>query len=247
MTQGKRPTLLIVDDDEGLRSAIVYDFQRRGFEVLEASSGNQAFEVTNSRHVDLILTDVRMPDGTGVELLDRVKARDPEVPVVILITGFADLSVEDAYAKGADAVFSKPFDRKVLIAAVVRALMSRDEQWNPRSEERLPSNLEIRLTFPGVKEAAHGKILNFGRGGMFVAMDEPPPSVNDLISFEIAFEQGALKTLDGQGLVRWRRIQATEGFKPGCGIEFTRLSDTCRRQVSELIALLRTKSFIPKG
>ena len=122
MTDLKDITLLIVDDEESLRDAMVYDFKRRGFNVLDASNGTQAFEIVKKTKVDIVLTDVRMPGGDGVELLDHIKAYNPELPVVMFITGFADITLEEAYDKGVDAVFAKPFDRKALLTAVMNAI-----------------------------------------------------------------------------------------------------------------------------
>ena len=121
MREPSEVTILIVDDDAALRKALVFDFTRKGFQVLSAGNGKDAYELVKNQRVDLILTDVRMPGGDGVELLDRVKSLCPELPIVIFITGFTDLTIVDAYAKGVDAIFAKPFDRKMLMTAAMRA------------------------------------------------------------------------------------------------------------------------------
>jgi len=116
------PTVLLVDDDLPHRNTIAFDFKRKGFRVLQASSGNEAWAIIQSETVHLVVTDIRMPDGNGVELLSRLRERDPRLPPVILVTGYTELNLEDAKNWGAQAVFCKPFDRKALLAASQEAI-----------------------------------------------------------------------------------------------------------------------------
>ena len=110
--------MLIVDDEEHLRESIVFDFTRKGFKVLSAENGHNAYELLLTNTVDLIISDIRMPGGDGIELLDRIRLGDLKMPIVILLTGFADVSEAEMYAKGASKILTKPFERKELIAAV---------------------------------------------------------------------------------------------------------------------------------
>jgi len=122
-------TILIVDDEADLRDAISFDFKRKGFKVLTASCGEEAVRVIDSNKIDLILSDVRMPNGDGLSILDHVKKKNVFTPVVMFITGFADITLEEAFERGADAVFSKPFDRKVLMESVIRAIQPMPERF----------------------------------------------------------------------------------------------------------------------
>src|SRR5690606_2585354 len=97
-----------VDDEKVLCDAIAFDFKRKGYNVLCAYNGGDAFKIVQSQPVDLILSDVRMPNGDGVELLTNVKNHNYAIPIVMFITGFADLTLEQAYDMGVDAVFAKP-------------------------------------------------------------------------------------------------------------------------------------------
>lgn len=246
MQEPKDVTLLIVDDEEGLRRALAFDFKRRGFNVLEAGSGNDAFEIIKKNKVHVVLSDVRMPNGDGVGLLNNIKKVHPELPVVMFITGFADLTLEDAYDLGADAIFSKPFDRKAVIAKVIDATKTREDLWGSRKDERVETSLNIDLTFSELNGAIKGKVLNLGRGGMFVAMTGNLPSVSSPISFTIGFSQGSISGIHGHGIVRWTRMQLTDDRPAGCGIEFVSLEDSVRKQLIDYIVSLKTRSFIPK-
>ena len=247
MPEPKDITILIVDDEPALRKALSFDFKRKGFQVLEAANGKDAFELVRNKTIDVVISDIRMPEGDGVELLERIRALQPRNPVVILNTGFADISLEDAYDKGADAVFSKPFDRKVLAAAVIKALTEREERWSSRQFERLSSDFNIDLKYSELNLAVQGQVLNIGRGGIFVSLESNFPTIDARVSFCIKFQGEGLKKLEGSGIIRWVRTEKSECGPTGCGIEFEFLDDSTRKEIIQIINEKKTKSFIPKS
>jgi CheY-like chemotaxis protein len=118
----KKYTLLVVDDDETLRNAMGFDFKRKGFNVLLTENGSKAFDVIKTTKIDLVISDIRMPGGDGISLLEKIRAFDPSIPQLIFVTGFADVTEAQCLAKGAKKVITKPFDRKELMATVLAAL-----------------------------------------------------------------------------------------------------------------------------
>jgi CheY-like chemotaxis protein/Tfp pilus assembly protein PilZ len=238
--------LLVVDDELALRDSLAYEFRRKGFNVFTAAGGREAFAIVQSNPIHVVLTDIRMPDGDGVELLKRIKELDPSLPAVMFISGFTELSLEEAFHLGVDAVFSKPFDRKQVVAAVMRAISSKDELW-ARKDERIEVAFEIELRIEDLGKAIRARVLNLGRGGIYVGMNDPFPAIDSRLSFRISVAQSPPPSIDGEGVVRWVRPLPAPELPAGCGIEFTRLSDECRRQVIELIEAGRTKSYIPKS
>lgn len=118
----KEFTLLIVDDEDILRKAIVFDFKRKGFTVLDANNGITAFEMVKNNKVHLVISDMRMPGGSGISLLENIRAHDPTIPAVIFVTGFADVTDAVAIAKGARKILPKPFSRKELMDSVLEVL-----------------------------------------------------------------------------------------------------------------------------
>lgn len=122
MTDFSKYTILVVDDEESLRETIAFDFQRKGFNVLLAENGKKAFDLCVKNKVDMILSDIRMPGGDGLTLLDEIRKRDPRIPVLILLTGFSDVTEADCIKRGAKTVLSKPFDRKQLMNSVLESL-----------------------------------------------------------------------------------------------------------------------------
>lgn len=129
VSTGKPFSVLIVDDEPDVRSQLRIRFQLEGFQVLDADGGDAAFKVVEKHKPDLVITDIRMPGGTGTDLLKRLSTnlRD-EMPVVLCITGYSDLQVHEAYQHGAYAVFQKPFDMKDVVFASRRFLDLRAKQ-----------------------------------------------------------------------------------------------------------------------
>ena len=247
MKEPKDIKILVVEDEPSLRKAIVFDFQRKGFDVKEAENGKQAFEFIKTNPVDVVLTDVRMPGGDGIELLDNVKSLNPALPVVMFITGFADISIEDAYDKGVDAVFAKPFDRKALMGAVLKAVSTKEEQWGAVQLDPTDVEFNIELNFPEYKQITEGRLVSLGRGGMFVSLSDTFPAIDAKTHFKINFKTGKITSLQGSGVVRWIRAHKEADFPAGCGIEFNYLNDENRQEIIDFIRVLKTKAFIPKG
>jgi DNA-binding NtrC family response regulator len=120
--------ILVVDDEPDLRDVISSRFELEGSEVMLAENGNNALDIMRSNEFDAVVSDVRMPSGNGMELLDKMNellkdsARRPHV---ILITGFSDLKSEDAIARGATALLVKPFDLDEMITTLSAAINNR--------------------------------------------------------------------------------------------------------------------------
>jgi two-component system, NtrC family, response regulator PilR len=114
--------LLIVDDELGMRQFLTHLFQRDGHEVRVAESGSEALKLLRSDPADLIISDVRMPDISGIELLRSVRELLPTVEVVMM-TAFANVdTAREAFLLGAYDFVQKPFDNNLLKEVVTRAL-----------------------------------------------------------------------------------------------------------------------------
>jgi len=110
--------IIYVDDDIDLLESVSELLSEDGFIVYPFTNGFDALDKLLREPVDVVLTDIKMPKITGIELLDRIRAIDTETPV-ILTTGYADLNVAiDAIKKGAFEFILKPFDFTYLIHAI---------------------------------------------------------------------------------------------------------------------------------
>lgn len=126
----KNTTVLVVDDDEMLREVIVYELSRHHLKTMEASNGTEAFQVVKNSKIDIVISDIKMPGGDGIELLKNIREMDPRIPVLIFMTGFSRILPKDAIALGARKVFEKPFDRKAFMDEI-RTIASELKDSNP--------------------------------------------------------------------------------------------------------------------
>lgn len=238
-------TILVVDDEVDLREAIAFDLKRRGFKVLQAGSGSEALSLTEKEAVNLVISDVRMPGGNGAELLGRLKEKNSFGPALMFITGFTDMRPEDAYHLGAEAVFSKPFDRQALLAAVMKALEPPETRW-ARGDIRLDIPAAVGVKFPASGIEAQSTVQNFGRGGMFVVLTDNFPQEHEQVEFRLQLPCQPPIEVKGFGTVRWVRRTATEELPSGCGIEFERLDSDGLQRFFALVHEVKMKAYIPK-
>jgi two-component system NtrC family response regulator len=115
-------TILVVDDEKNYLLVLSEVLQDEGYEVLTAQGGHEALEIQKSSDLDLILTDMKMPSMDGIELLENIKALDPDLPVIMMTAhGTIDKAVE-AMQKGAYSYILKPFDNERLTIYVKKAV-----------------------------------------------------------------------------------------------------------------------------
>src|ERR1700730_14480040 len=115
-------SLLIVDDELGMRQFLTHLLQREGHTVRVAESGRRALELLREESADLIISDVKMPDMGGIDLLRAARELLPEVEV-IMMTAFARVeTAREAFLLGAYDFVQKPFDNDLLKETVARAL-----------------------------------------------------------------------------------------------------------------------------
>lgn len=111
-------TILVVDDEEFLCDAVAFELELNGMNAIKAHSGEEAWEIFQKEKIDLILSDVRMPNGDGVEFLEKIRKKDKIKPVVFFITGFKDITDEEAFERGVNKILHKPVESSELIKAV---------------------------------------------------------------------------------------------------------------------------------
>jgi two-component system cell cycle sensor histidine kinase/response regulator CckA len=119
-------TILLVEDEEGLRGLNARGLASRGYTVLEAGNGVEALEVLESRggEVDLVVSDVVMPEMDGPTLLKEMRRRNPELKI-IFVSGYAEDAFEKNLPEGGQFAFlPKPFTLKQLVATVKETLAS---------------------------------------------------------------------------------------------------------------------------
>jgi two-component system, NtrC family, response regulator len=142
-------TILIVDDEKNYPLILSAVLQDVGYETLTANSGMEALEILNHANadVDLVLTDMKMPVMDGIELLEKIKAINPHVPVMMMTAyGTVEKAVE-AMQKGAYNYILKPFDNEGLIIFVKKAI---DMYQVVKENLRLRDVVETRYNFGNI-------------------------------------------------------------------------------------------------
>src|SRR3569833_3711795 len=115
-------TIYVIDDDDGVRQSLEFLLKTAGIPVRGFDSGQAFLDVLPMVEHGCIITDVRMPEITGIDLLKKVKQVRPELPVIV-ITGHGDISLAvEAMKIGAVDFLEKPFDDEHLLTAVKSAL-----------------------------------------------------------------------------------------------------------------------------
>jgi DNA-binding NtrC family response regulator len=142
-----RPHLLFVDDEESLRRPTAERLAEKGFDVVEAGSGEQALELLDRFAFDILVTDLRLPGMDGTQVIDAARQRYPAI-VAIVITGYGTVrDAVEAIKKGAWDFITKPFHFDELMHVIQTSL----ERGRLRSENAyLRSQLEERYQFEGI-------------------------------------------------------------------------------------------------
>jgi DNA-binding NtrC family response regulator len=114
--------VLVVDDEEALRTVLSTELKGEGYEVDTASDGDEAISIVQNKKFDLLLLDIKMPKVDGFEVLKFVKKSFPSIKVIML-TGFADLkNAIESKKLGAEDFVSKPYDLVDLLTTIERVL-----------------------------------------------------------------------------------------------------------------------------
>jgi nitrogen regulation protein NR(I) len=122
----ERKQVLIVDDEPNLRKILSAQLGRDGYDVLTADDGEQGLQLLKEHHIDLVITDLKMPKVDGMTLLRRALEEEPELPVVLITAhGSIDTAVE-ALKSGAFDFVTKPFDKDEVRQIVAKALKTRE-------------------------------------------------------------------------------------------------------------------------
>jgi len=115
--------ILIVDDEDTLRTLVKAELEHAGFEVHEAPGGAEALEYLVGNEVDLVILDIKMPGMGGLEVVQRVR-EDDLARKVIMLTGVGELKIaRESLQLGASDFMSKPFEMENLLACISRVLM----------------------------------------------------------------------------------------------------------------------------
>jgi DNA-binding NtrC family response regulator len=117
-----KPRILLIEDNASTRFGFVEYFSDEGYSVKEAARLSEAREAIAIQHFDAIILDINLPDGSGLEFIEKVRGLDPSVPIIV-ITGAGDIPIAvDAMRRGADNFLTKPIDNASLAVFLGKTL-----------------------------------------------------------------------------------------------------------------------------
>lgn len=175
-------SLLVVDDEKDILDIVCSELKSLGAVCFKASGMLEALKILEKEKIDLILSDVRMPIHTGIDLLKAVREITTQVPM-ILMTGYSDLKLPQAYHLGAELMISKPFDLDELGNFFNIYTVPLPERW-----ETIELSTEVEVQNPE-------KVV-FGRGGVLFldeAINGTRPKVGESKTVYFKFTEQRLK------------------------------------------------------
>ncbi len=114
--------ILIVDDEDSLRTLVRHELEHQGFEATEVSSGAEALSFLAANEVDVVILDIKMPEMGGMDVLQRIR-EDDLARKVIMLTGVGELKIaRECLELGASDFMSKPFEMHNLVSCINRVL-----------------------------------------------------------------------------------------------------------------------------
>jgi two-component system NtrC family response regulator len=142
-------SILVVDDDPNSLFGICQILKDEGYQVVPAGNGKDALEKLKANNINMVITDERMPDLTGMEVLSEIKKMDPGIPV-IMITAYGSVSMAvDALKKGAFYFFEKPiFNNLEQFFAIIRQALKTQEM--ERELDHLRKEVSEKYSFPNI-------------------------------------------------------------------------------------------------
>jgi DNA-binding NtrC family response regulator len=121
------PHILVADDERSIRLMLETGLALNGFRVTAVRTGREAIAAASSGGFDAVLSDIYMPDGGGLEVVDELRAIDPDLPIVLITAqGSLEVAVE-AVARGATDFIGKPFDIATVVSLMRRYAVRQDE------------------------------------------------------------------------------------------------------------------------
>jgi len=139
----KLPRILVIDDDENIRTVFKMNLEDRGYEVDSAANGQEALDKASRRFYNIALIDIKLPDMEGTALLDTFNEKLPKMKKII-VTGFPTIeNAMKAVNEGADGYILKPVKMEALIETIEEHLSKQREE-EKYSERKVEEFIEAR-------------------------------------------------------------------------------------------------------
>ncbi len=233
-TKAVGPSILLIEDEDSLRSVVSRALSMDGYRVIEAANGREGVERFRRSFADLVITDIWMPDTDGLEATLQLTHDFPEIKIIAITGGSGDrdcLGVAKFF--GARRTFKKPFDMKELLAAVRETLEEQVTIGRAGQKRRAYPRYAVRCAsaFTGDEVRGVGKVLNISRGGCALESEVTVPR-GSMVSIQIFLPQENSATIIERARVQW-----TTGFE--FGLEFIRVPPKSQQSLQRFITRMQ--------
>lgn len=127
MYLGDNMNLLIIEDDETIRMGLKYYLEQESFKIFEAKNFKESLINYKSNHIDIVLLDINLPDGSGFDLFKELK-QIKDIPIIFLTANDLEISIVRGLDMGADDYITKPFKARELISRIKTVLRRTNKQ-----------------------------------------------------------------------------------------------------------------------
>ena len=121
----KKESILVIDDEPTVADALSLILSDKGYEVIVALNGRDGLEKCNQRKFEVMITDLRLPDISGLDILNCIRGKDPDCVVLIITSHCTPEIMAESMSLGAIDVLSKPFLPSDILGLIDRALSAR--------------------------------------------------------------------------------------------------------------------------
>jgi len=194
---GNKKTIFILEDEIDLNEMIAIELESRGYNITTFYNPKDFLKAFSEIKPDLLITDLRLPEVSGEEIIKMVKKIDAYNPPIIAITAYNDMPSQKLFQLGVESVIYKPFQLLLLTSTIERLCTP----W----EQRLQLDIDKYEQYAGwIRKLDDNKIedILIGRGGFSFATEEKIGG-NEIVEFSIRLKNQEETFLTGKGIIRW--------------------------------------------
>jgi len=129
--------LLLVEDEDHIAQGLIYNLEQEGYQVTYAANGEKALAALGENTFSLVILDLMLPDMSGLDICQKIRDRDPRMPILILTALSGESHRIDGLRKGADDYLTKPFSLAEFLLRV-RGILKRSAWYRPHGREERP-------------------------------------------------------------------------------------------------------------
>lgn len=235
---GNEKKIFILEDEIDLNEMIAIELESRGYDITTFYNPKDFLKAFSEIRPDLLITDLRLPEVSGEEIIKMVKKIDAYNPPIIAITAYNDVPSQKLFHIGVESVIYKPFQLLLLSSTIERLCIP----W----EQRLQLDIEKYEQYAGwIRKLDENKMddILIGRGGFSFSTKEKIEN-NEIVEFSIRVKNQEGIFLSGKGIIRWNMVKLIHNEQEivnKYGIEFVYLDDKSK----EYIISLRYNNIIP--